>query len=474
MEKSILRTTVGSVLMVISTLAHGGGVWAGVQASLRMYDEIAPNEILWGQENPSAYTRAVMDPPLFTSSPGKVEVIEFVRYPQHVWRKSEALSKAWRESLPDDVVVRRIPMDLQAGPFGQRGNWAQLLRDQQRVYFAAELLGIEEAAHEALLASGERGDTTVGRAVAEIVRSTEVSAEEFNRLRKGELMRARSFGAYALNSLSRKAYAAAGMDSDDPWLFPGLIVAGKYAVSASRMRDPVAAYRLANRLIREELEAGIAESGPTNDEEFHRWIESRSGQLLHQVVFGRQLDNRIVYSAARAEMWNVYDSGRVRAVYRLTGSGPESYYRYRRDSKYPVWEYWRLGRILRPIESTDGTPQKYGAFLLMDHLCAPDTYWVSLRFKGREVGLAFDRCANGEGRVEGRNANGSIFGSWWLEAGELKVSFGEGGIQSWPWRDVAKQVGWEIPPESVTPWKFEEGYAEREAQEVARSSGSER
>ncbi|MDD9982747.1 MAG: hypothetical protein OXU81_15555 [Gammaproteobacteria bacterium] len=474
MEKSILGTTVGSVLMVISTLAHGGGVWAGVQASLRMYDEIAPSEIVWGQESAPEEEAFLMDPPLFTGSPGKVEVIEFVRYPQDVWRRSQVLAEAWRKSLPDGVVVRRVPLDWEAGPFGQRGDFRTLLRQQQRVYFAAELLGIEEAAHAALFASGERGDMSVRRAVAEITSATGVDPQEFKRLRNHEMMRARANSALALTQLATEAYIATDVFKDAPWRFPELLINGRYAVSASQMGDPRAAYRLANRLIGEELQNGEKGAWPTNDEEFSQWMGTRSGQLLRSAVFGRELKTYRVYSVARKEMWGISADGKYLGTYKLAGTGARSYHRLNGSSTVRYWEEWRLGRTHMPFERPDGTPQKYGAFLLMDHLCAPDTYWVGLRFKGREVGLAFDRCESGEGRVEGRNANGSIFGSWWLEAGELKVSFGEGGIQSWPWRDVAKQVGWEIPPESVTPWKFEEGYAERETQEVARSSGSER
>ena len=62
-----------------------------------------------------------------------------------------------------------------------------------------------------------------------------------------------------------------------------------------------------------------------------------------------------------------------------------------------------------------------------------------------------------DGKVEARNDKGSMFGSWWLEAGNLTVSFGELGAQSWPWREVAKRVGFNVPQRSLTPWRYEEG-----------------
>ena len=472
MEKSIAKAMIGVALLAVSTLVQAGSGWASVNRSLRLYDTISPHEIVWGQESEPGELRAPLDPALYTASPGRVEIIEFVRYPQDVWRRSQVLTNAWLESLPDGVVVRRVPFDLKAGQMGKRIR-PQLLIDQQRVYYAAELLGVEDAAHAALLASGERGDTSVRRAVAEVVSSTGVDAAEFERLRRHELMRSKTQTTRSLVSSQKDALWWAGLKGDVPWLFPELLVNGKYAVSASRMGDPRAAYRLANRLIREELERGGAEAGPTTNEEYAQWMMPRAGEVLKPVYAGHVANRFGVFSPARSDVWVMDDTGKVYGAYRLHGEGERSYWKMVTGSVHYL-DMWRLARQYQSFERPDGTAQKYGAFLLMERLCAPDTHWVVLRFKGRDVGLAFDRCKDGEGRVEGRNDNGSIFGSWWLEAGELKVSFGEGGIQSWPWRDVAKQVGWEIPPESLTPWRFEEGYAERKTEEAARSAGSER
>ena len=57
-----------------------------------------------------------------------------------------------------------------------------------------------------------------------------------------------------------------------------------------------------------------------------------------------------------------------------------------------------------------------------------------------------------DGKVEARNDKGSLFGTWWLEAGNLNVPFGELGIQSWPWREAAAHIGFEVPQRSLTPW----------------------
>ena len=474
MEKSILRYTIGAVLATVSALANGAG-WASVQESLRIYERLDAEMIVWGKEKGTDQPIAVLDPPLFTGSGDRVEVLEFVRYPQKVWLAAERLAKAWRESLPEEVVVRRIPLDLDAGPFGQRGNWKALLREQQRLYFAAEQLGIEDVAHRALQASGERGDKSIGRALSEVVSNTNLNKGALDALRKGEFVRMRGMEASELYRSSLHAHEAVGMEEPKPWRFPELIVNGRYAISGSRIGDPVAAYRLANRLIREELSRERSEKGPATDEEFHEWMEARSGQILRQVAWDEEREQRLVYSSARGEMWGLSSSGNYLGAYRLIGEEERSYYRLNKGSTVRYWSYWRFGRQLASFERTDGSVQRYGAFVLMDFLCAPDTHWVQLRFGGRKTALAFDQCEHGEGRVEGRNANGSVFGSWWLEAGELKVAFAsEVGSESWPWREVAKQVGWKIPRESLTPWRFRDGEREDRGQTVAREAGRDR
>ena len=469
MEKATVRSLVGSLLVWCSVSVQANAGWTSVQKSLRLYDTLAPDEIVWGQESASAKVRAVIEPRLLTAYPGQVEVIEFVRYPQNVWRKAEALSRAWRASLPDGVVVRRVPLELKAGSFGQRVS-PGLLLDQQRVYFAAEVFGMEEAAHAALIRAGERGDKSVRRAVAEIVGSTAVDAAEFDAVRDHEVMRSQRQATRVLWWRRNAALDAAGYEAGVPWLFPELVIDGKYAVSASRIGDPRAAYHLANRLIREELEAGGAQSGPTNNEEFGAWMASRAGEVLKPVYADHVARRFGVYAPARKEMWLLSEAGKVYGSYRLYGAGRESYFRYATGSRVHYLDMWRLARQYQSFPSPDGTAQKYGAWLLMEHLCAADTHWVRLRFKGRKGAFAFS-C---DGTVEALTNQGSRFGSWWLEAGDLKVEVGEVGFDSWPWMDVAKAAGWEIPQRSLTPWRFEPEYGSEQAQARTQSTGGDR
>ena len=161
-----------------------------------------------------------------------------------------------------------------------------------------------------------------------------------------------------------------------------------------------------------------------------------------------------MYNHHRQEFWSLGGaSGDVIAAYRLKGEGTESHWalQWKKEGrKSPQWaSAWRRGRQYEAYRGEDGVPQRYGAFLLTDYLSAPETSWVGLPFKGQEAAFTF----HADGKVEAASEEGPVFGSWWLEAGELVVSVGEYGVQSWPWREAAAHVGFEVPQRSLTPWR---------------------
>ena len=236
-------------------------------------------------------------------------------------------------------------------------------------------------------------------------------------------------------------------------LYPTLVINGRFVVNTTAVESPREAYRIANRIIRREIEAGRAHNSPTNSEEFAEWMAARSGEIFRRVMVGRNPTGSLVYNHARREVWLLGDDGDVRTVFRLVGEGDESLFEFMHAEKRLAHTgLWRPARQYLSYKTEHG-PQRYGAFLLTDFLSAPDTHWVGLPFKGRDAAMAF----SADGTVEARNDKGSMFGSWWLEAGNLTVSFGELGAQSWPWRKVAKRVGFDVPQRSLTPWRYEEG-----------------
>ena len=224
---------------------------------------------------------------------------------------------------------------------------------------------------------------------------------------------------------------------------PFILVDGQYVVGTRLTKDPGKTFRIANSLIRRAMESKGDDGGPTDNVEFAEWMSAREGEVFHEVINETFVSPyKYVYSDMRREFWLLDGVGAVEASFRLTGEGDGAYF------LPATTEVWRRGRQFVSFEGENG-PQRYGAFLLTDWLSSPDTHWVGMPWKGGEAALAF----SSDGKVEARNERGSIFGSWWLEAGELHVSLADLGSASWPWKEVAKHVGFKVPQASLTPWK---------------------
>ena len=104
--------------------------------------------------------------------------------------------------------------------------------------------------------------------------------------------------------------------------YPKFLIDGRHFVSSTFIGDPDKTYRIANRLIRLELENAAPRPGPTNDEAFTQWMAPREGEVFEGVRVGRRkelLD--MVYSHARRELWGLGERGEVRWTWRLRGGG---------------------------------------------------------------------------------------------------------------------------------------------------------
>ena len=153
---------------------------------------------------------------------------------------------------------------------------------------------------------------------------------------------------------------------------------------------------------------------------------------------------RGVYNPWRRELWSLDESGALRAVARESAA-EDAFWEWRAaagpETRYAM--NWRAGHYYAPREPR----VRHGAFLLADWLSRRPL--VELSFKQQATGLSFAA----DGSVEAQSAEGQVRGNWWLEAGALNVSLGEYGIAAWPWREAARQAGFDVPPESVAPWK---------------------
>lgn len=452
-----MKRLVGAALAAaVVTASAQGEQEAAEEVSLKtrlaQYERMTPSEIAWGKESRHVEGIAVINPPYFTPDSERVEVMVFSRYAWIGSKKSEPLTEAWRASLPDAVVITRAPRGRISGERRRSEAWSL----HQRLYFATERLGVGDAGHEVLARMAYANPFGFKRADrrALLARRIGVDVEALDRWAASPEVAQKARVVSVMREDCWKAEQALGTPPRQV-LFPAFLIAGKYFVHAAAVGHPKTAYRIANRLIREEIERGRVHDGPINDETLTKWMAPRSGEILRRERFGHAFGYKSVYSADRREFWDLDANGDVRYVHRLADEGVRAYFtaKARPARRYP--HVWRFARQYVSYAAEDGQPQRYGAFLLTDWLSAPDTLWVGLPFKGREVAMAFTP----DGRVEARNDAGSLFGTWWLEAGNLTVSFGELGIESWPWQEAAAHVGFEAPQRSLTPWRFAQSAA---------------
>ena len=248
----------------------GAGEATWLERTVSRHDRTDVAEVVWGQESRDRRWVGRMDPPLFTRDPEQVEVVEVVRYTDVTWQRGERLARAWRESLPEGVYVVRMPT-------GKEGNVRHAFADHwpvhQRAYFAGRMLGIEREVHEAIEAMVGEHPLALGfdwqvRALAERVG---VDPEVFARWVNGPQAVAWARMVSRVNRRRMQAEEVRGANVNRVAVYPSLLINGRYAVSASVAGSARKAYRVANRIIREELERGGAS---TRDQQTWRSAES--------------------------------------------------------------------------------------------------------------------------------------------------------------------------------------------------------
>ena len=408
---------------------------------------LLPEEVVWGNES-EGRRRSVgrFEPALLTPDPGRVEVLYFVDFVSG-WRCAERLFKSWRASLPERVDVRVLvirQINWKRGPFDYGGEI------QQAVFFGGQLLGRESEVLDAITSRlRKRGyrslDTTYEADL--VLEELGIEKGTFTKFREDpEVLGRARWATLAIRMLKSASH---GMNKrGHQYLYPMMIIDGRHSISTTDTKDPGETFRIANRLIRQALDRERQGDFPTNNDELAGWMAGRSGEVFRLVAFGEDR-TKAVYNGSRKEFWVLGESGNVKRVAPITGKGKASRVVFRSPGKPTVHQHtWRIARQFVSYEGAGG-PQRYGAFLLTDWLSAPETHWVEMPWKGHGAALAFSP----DGTVEAHNEAGPIFGSWWLEAGKLHVSLAEHGVSSWPWEEVARQVGFEVPQESLTPWK---------------------
>ncbi len=173
-------------------------------------------------------------PPVPTSNPDKIEVVELFWYGcPHCYRLEPALQR-WLRNKPADVEYVRVPAILPE-------SWALLAR----AYYAAESLGVVEQIHQPLFDAyhAERRPLRTEDQVAEFFADQGVDKEAFRR----------AFRSFAVDGKVRKAknltkrYGINGV--------PALIVNGRWRTGPSLTRTNANLMRVLNQLIEQERAA---------------------------------------------------------------------------------------------------------------------------------------------------------------------------------------------------------------------------
>ena len=416
------------------------GVATAIHAGAALADRPGAGPVTWGHEERGGSVALAV--PFTTPDRNRVEVVVAFRYTDERLSAREAMLRAWRASLPDTVDVLRVP--LVGSEATESPALAQHWQRHREGLLVARLLGVEETVHAAFVDALDGAPQRLGTRtrVRRLLAKHGIGEEAYESVRYSPVLRGMwSEGSVLGAGMYRGAggaQAKAGSFGGMPWL---LLVNGKHVTGAARAGSAAAALRTANRLIRQELDAGAPfHRGPTNAAELFAKLEGWPGEILTDAKTGTF---RGLYNPWRRELWSLDERGEVEAFAREF-AGEE------RTLKWFAVAGKTLGYGRNWRSGFDYTPRtgrvRHGAFLLMDRLS--DGRPVELTFKRRRTGLSF---APGGG-VEARSAGGPVQGSWWLEAGALHVSLGEYGIGSWPWREAAGQAGFEAPAGSVTPW----------------------
>ena len=432
-------------------IVEGRKEWGELE---RIYRAVDPKDVVWGNESADSDRYGAFDPAYNTADRTRVEVLIFFNFVGSTSYWIDPVLEAWSESLPDEVAVHWIA----EGRFAvKRGPWHDHVEMHQRIWFAATELGMApDAVRRALwkrLSKRWKSLGTWNEAEEFFTATLGFEAGTFHEWGAHPVVESRRIGARNLHRRFVIVSTSAGSPSPRSFLRPMLVINGKYLLETAFIGHPVKTFQIANRLIRQEIERLPLDDAPTNDEEWADSMAPRGGEIVRRISLGKEVTGRkAVYNPHRREAWVLDDEGAVDYYWAQRGKGEDSYWVVGPEHKegWPTGvNIWRFGSEYVGYERADGKPQRYGAFLLTDWLSSPDTHWVELAFKGKPAALAFSP----DGKVEARNERGPIFGSWWLEAGELHVSLAELGVESWPWMEVAERVGFEIPPESLTPWK---------------------
>ena len=271
--------------------------------------------VTWGFEEEGGHL--ALEVPFTTPDRERIEVVSAFRYTDPRVGVRDSMFRAWRASLPDTVDLLRVPLVWLRTESDPR-SWEQ----RRQMLLAARLLGVENRVHAALRESLNREPDGWG---------DEKRAQDFLAAQGIELpMYEASASSSALRALwwegstLSAAMQTARPDSEDAGGVPWLLINGRNVTSSHLAGSAVAAFRTANRLIREAMESGPPyHHGPTNIPELIEMLERWPGVHLTNISTG---GFKGVYNPWRRELWSLDESGELRSVAREV-EGEEAFWK---------------------------------------------------------------------------------------------------------------------------------------------------
>ena len=396
--------------------------------------------VQWGNEDARAARARHFEPRFLTPDPSRVEVEHFMRYTED-WTEIEPLYQAWRASLPENVDVVLRPVMAKNGAE----------RPETLIYYVARELGQAEATHRAIAKQitdpgydALRPKTRQER----LLEAAGIARDKFETMADGALKETLADAAarwsWAHHGRALKRARVRRPPASGPW--PTIVVNGSHIVPTAGRRGAVRTYQRANWLIREALEAGPSHDGPTNNTEFAAWMKPRSGEIYSNRGTGDR-HQPFVYNGWRDEIWQLGSAGGIYRVIPLNRDDQSTYFAWRHDGfTWRQQDQWRRAFEYVPFRAKDGGPQRYGAFLFTEWLAEPTTPPVPMRFKKDDIKVKF----HPDGTAEAMTASGSVSGTWWLQAGNLRLSL-DGVEDWWPWQIAARRLKFKVPKCSLVP-----------------------
>lgn len=195
---------------------------------------LLPIASAWAQDYSDGNGYTTIKNPVRTANPDKIEVVEIFWYGCPHCYSLDPITQAWKKTIADDVDFKYMP-----AVFGR--NWLA----HAKAFHVADILGVEEKLHADLFNAIHQDHKRMNSEdeLAEFFTNYGVSEDEFRK----------QYNSFAVNSrLSQadakiRAYGARGV--------PGLIVNGKYLVTAATAGGNNNIYSVVDYLIEQERQA---------------------------------------------------------------------------------------------------------------------------------------------------------------------------------------------------------------------------